>query len=169
MSLHNLIKQDTSILNETSTLRVQRRVQKLANAGQKAITYYALLKHKKQLLKKINSEAKVRRLTKSIILSKGQGKVISFEDIVVARAVRTTKDVVKGKERRGRKRKSVLPDEGKPESDLEPNPVLELEPDSEPELETGLEPEPEMARTAKKARKSTEKRARKRTSIVNAH
>ncbi|KAF4617948.1 hypothetical protein G7Y89_g15033 [Cudoniella acicularis] len=98
---------------------------------------------------------------------------MSFEDIVAARAARATKDVVKGKGKRGRKRKSVLPDEGKLEPDLEPNPELELESESElesePELETGLEPEPEMARIVKRARKSTGKRARKRTSIANAY
>ncbi|KAG9228231.1 hypothetical protein BJ875DRAFT_389824, partial [Amylocarpus encephaloides] len=143
---HNLIKRDTSTLDETSTLR------KLANAGQKAIAYCALLQHKKQLLKKINSEAKVRRSTKSIVLSKGQGKVMSFKDIVVARAERAAKDV-KGKGRRDRKRKSVLLDEGKPESDLEPNPSTgkrarkrtsianahQLEPTPEPEPVSQLE------------------------------
>jgi hypothetical protein len=169
MSLHNLIKQDTSILDETSTHRIRRRVQKLANAGQKAIAYCALLEHEKQILKKIKSEAKVRRSTKSIVLGKGQGKVMSFEDIVAARAARAAKDVVKGKGKQGRKRKNVLSDEGKPESVPEPNPELELEPESEPELEPGLEPEPEVARTAKRARKSTGKRARKCTGIVNAH
>lgn len=94
---------------------------------------------------------------------------MSFKDIVAVRAARAVKDVVKAKGKRGRKRKSILPDEGKPEPDPEPNPELELEPEPEPELETGPEPEPEMARIAKKARKSTGKRARKRTSIVNAH
>lgn len=173
MSLHNLVQQDTSTIEETCMTRVQRRVQKLANAGQKAIAYCALLEHEKQLLKKINSEAKVRRSTKSIVLGKGQAKVMSFEDIEVARAARAAKYVVKGKGKRGRKRKSVLPDEGKPESDPEPNPELEIEPESAPESvpkpETELELEPEMARTAEKARKSTGKRARKCTSIANAH
>ncbi|KAG9235618.1 hypothetical protein BJ875DRAFT_373897, partial [Amylocarpus encephaloides] len=115
MSLHSMIQQDTS--NETCMTRVQRRVQKLANAGQKAIAYCALLEHEKQLLKKINSEAKVRRSTKLTVLGKGQGKVMSFEDIEAARAARAAKDVVKGKGKRGRKRKS---DPGKPEPEPEP-------------------------------------------------
>jgi hypothetical protein len=71
MSLHNLIQQDTSILDETSTHRVQRRVQKLANAGQKAIAYCTIIEHEKQQLKKTNSEAKIRRSTKSFVLGKG--------------------------------------------------------------------------------------------------
>ncbi|EPE34696.1 hypothetical protein GLAREA_10390 [Glarea lozoyensis ATCC 20868] len=163
MSLHSMIQQDTS--NGTCMTRVQRRVQKLANAGQKAIAYCALLEHKKQLLKKINSEAKVRKSTKSIVLGKGQGKVMSYEDIVAARAARAAKDVVKGKGKRGRKRKS---DQGKPE----PKPELELELSLEPEpgLETEPEPEPEpeMVRAAKKVRKSTGRRTPKRTSIAEA-
>jgi hypothetical protein len=138
------------------------------NAARFRIAYYTLLDYEKQLLKKINSEAKVRRSTKSIILGKGQGKVMSFEDIVVARAARTARDVIKGKGKRGRKRKSVLPDEGKPESDPEPNPELELEPESEPEPGLEKEPEPEMVRAAKKVRKSTGRRAPKRTSIAEA-
>jgi hypothetical protein len=153
MSLHNMIQQDTSTLDETSTLRLQRRIQKLANAGQKAIAYCALLDHEKQLLKKINSEAKVRRPTKLIVLGKGQGKVMSFEDIVAAQAARVARDVVKGKGKRGRKRTSVLPDEGKPESDPEPNPELEPEPESDPEPGLEKEPEPEMVRAAKKSQK----------------
>jgi len=92
---------------------------------------------------------------------------MSFEDIVAARAARTANDVVKGKGKRGRKRKIVMPDEGKPKSN--PELELELEPESEPELETGLEPEPEVPRTAKMAGKSTGKRARKRKGIANAH
>ncbi|TVY14141.1 hypothetical protein LARI1_G009295 [Lachnellula arida] len=159
MSLHSMIQQDTS--NGTCMTRVQRRVQKLANAGQKAIAYCALLEHEKQLLKKINSEAKVRKSTKSLVLGKGQGKVMSFEDIVAARAARAAKDVVKGKVKRGRKRKS---DQGKPEP--EPEPEVELEP--EPGLETEPEPEPEMVRAAKKVRKSIGRRAPKRTSIAEA-
>lgn len=98
---------------------------------------------------------------------------MSFKDIIAVQAARAAKDIVKGKGKRGRKRKSVLLDEGKLDLDPELNPELELgpesEPGSEPELETGLEPEPEMARIAKKARKSIGKRTRKRTSIANAH
>jgi hypothetical protein len=159
MSLHSMIQQDTS--NETCMTRVQRRVQKLANAGQKAIAYCALLEHEKQILKKINNEAKVRRSTQSTVLGKGQGKIMSFEDIEAARAARAAKDIVKGKGKRGRKRKS---EQGKPEPG--PEPELELEP--EPELETEPEPEPEMVRAAKKVRKSTRRRTPKRTSIAEA-
>jgi hypothetical protein len=93
---------------------------------------------------------------------------MSFKDIIAVQAAYTARDVVKGKGKRGRKHKSVLLDEGKPESDPEPNPELELEPESDPEPGLEKEPEPEMVRTAKKVRKSTGRRAPKRTSIVEA-
>src|SRR6266498_4672551 len=117
MLLHNLIKQDTHALNETSIPRLQRHVQKLANAGQRAITYCALLDNQNQLLTKINNEAKVRRSTKSLVL--GTAKVMSFEDIEVARAARAAKDVVKGKGKRGRKRKSAALEADEPEPEPE--------------------------------------------------
>ncbi|KUJ06162.1 uncharacterized protein LY89DRAFT_662461 [Mollisia scopiformis] len=137
MSLHSMIQQDTS--NETCMTRVQRRVQKLANASQKAIAYCALLEHEKQLLKKINNKAKVRRSTQSTILGKSQGKVISFEDIEAARAARAAKDIVKGKGKRGRK-----------------------------QLKTKPKPEPEMIQAAKKVKKNTRRLTPKRTSITKA-
>ncbi|KAG9228064.1 hypothetical protein BJ875DRAFT_338362, partial [Amylocarpus encephaloides] len=102
-SLHSLIKQDTYTLNETSIPRLERRVQKLVDAAQVSIAECALLRDEKQMLTRMNNEAKVRRLTKALKL--GDAKVMSFEDIVVARAARAVKDAkVKGK--RGRKRKS---------------------------------------------------------------
>lgn len=92
MSLHNLIKQDTSTLTESSIPRLQRHVQKLANAGQRSIAYCALLDE--SFLTGINNEAKVRRSAKSVVLGKGEGKVMSYEDIEEARAKRAAKDAV---------------------------------------------------------------------------
>ncbi|KAG4442003.1 hypothetical protein IFR05_002529 [Cadophora sp. M221] len=40
----------------------------------------------------------------------GKAKEMSFEDIEVARAAQGAKDVVKGKGKRGRKRKRVAPE-----------------------------------------------------------
>ncbi|CAM6003374.1 unnamed protein product [Sphagnum balticum] len=76
------------------------------------------------MLTRINNKAKVRRLTRLIVL--GKAKVISFEDIEVARVARIVKDA-KGKGKGGRKRKSA---------------VLKLDKPDEPEPE----PEPEVAR-----------------------
>ena len=57
MSLHNLIKQDAHVLNEMSIPRLQRHVDKLANAGQTSLAYCAILKEEIQLLTKMNNEA----------------------------------------------------------------------------------------------------------------
>lgn len=78
MSLHNLIKQDAHTLNETSIQRLQRPIQKLANAAQISFAERALLQDQNQFLTRMN-EAKVRRSTKSVVV--GKAKVISYEDI----------------------------------------------------------------------------------------
>jgi len=138
-SLYNLIKQDAHTLNETSIPRLERRVQKLVDAAQVSIAECALLRDEKQILTRMNNEAKVRRSTKALKL--GDAKVMSFEDIVVARAARAVKDAkVKGK--RGRKRKSDA---------LEAD-----EPEPEPE------PKSEVARAAKEVINGRGKRGRKR-------
>jgi hypothetical protein len=96
------------------------------------------------MLIRINNEAKVRRLTKSIVL--GKAKVISFKDIEVARAARATKEVIKGKGKRSRKRKSATLEVDKLEADK-----------TKPE-----ELEPEVARAAKEVVKGSGKGSRKR-------
>jgi hypothetical protein len=135
MSLHNLIKQDASTLNKRNVPRLQSYVEKLANAGQRSFAQCALLKDQNQFLTKMNNETKLRKSTKPVVLGKGQGKVMSYEDIEEARATRAAKDVIKGK--RSRKRK---------------NSALEAD---EPE------PEPEMARAAKEVMTGKGKRRRK--------
>jgi hypothetical protein len=150
-SLHNLIKQDAHTLDETSIPRIERRVQKLVNAAQVSIAECALLRDEKQKLTRMANEAKVRRSTKALKL--GDAKVMSFEDIVVARAARAVKDAkVKGK--RGQKRKS----DALEADELEAEANSELEADSEPEPE----PEPEVARAAKEAIKGRRNRRGKR-------
>ena len=73
----------------------------------------------------MNNEAKVRRSTKLVIL--GKAKVMSYKDIEEARAKRAAKEVIKGKGKCGRKRKSAAPEAGEPESELEPEvaPMIE--------------------------------------------
>ncbi|KAH9204300.1 hypothetical protein DL95DRAFT_430412 [Leptodontidium sp. 2 PMI_412] len=78
--------------------RLQRRVQKLANAGQRSIAYCALLDDQNQFLTKMNNEAKVRRSTKSVVLGKGKAKVMSYEDTEEARATRVAKHAMKAQE-----------------------------------------------------------------------
>jgi len=141
-SLHNLIKQDAHTLNETSPQRLQRHVQKLANAAQVSFAERALLRDQNQFLHRMNNEAKVRRSTRSVVL--GKAKVMSYEDIEEARAKRAAKEVIKGKGKRGWKRKSAA-----------------LEAD-EPETEA----EPEVARAAKEVINGRGKRGRKRKSAA---
>jgi hypothetical protein len=51
------------------------------------------LHNQNQMLIRMNNGAKVRRSTKSAVLGKGDGKVMSFEVIEVARAARAVKEV----------------------------------------------------------------------------
>ncbi|KAH6666720.1 hypothetical protein B0J14DRAFT_705200 [Halenospora varia] len=95
----------------------------------------------------MNNKAKVRRSTKSIVL--GKAKVMSFEDIKVARAARAAKEVIKGKGKRGRKHKSAALEADEPEAD-------------KPETEA----EPEVAHTAKEVINGRGKRGRKRKSAA---
>jgi hypothetical protein len=110
-SLHNLIKQDTLGPHDQSTQRIQRHVQKLASAAQISFAECALLRDQNQFLSEINKEAKVRRSTRSLIL--GKAKVMSYEDLEVARENRAAKDKVtagKGKGKGSRKRKCAAPE-----------------------------------------------------------
>ena len=77
----------------------------------------SLLHNQNQMLTRMNNEAKVRRSTKSIVL--GKAKVMSFEDIEEARAKRAAKEVMKGKGKRGRKRKSAALEADEPETEPE--------------------------------------------------
>ncbi|KAF4631691.1 hypothetical protein G7Y89_g6442 [Cudoniella acicularis] len=143
----SLYSPDAHTLNETSIQRIERHVQKLANAAQISFAERALLHDQNQMLTRMNNEAKVRRSTRSIVL--GKAKVISFKDIEVARAARAAKEVIKGKGKRGRKRKSTAVEAEESEAD-EPEP----------------EPEPEVACAAKEVINGRGKRSRKRKSVV---
>lgn len=134
-SLHDLIKQDARTLNAMGIQRLERHVQKLADTTQISFAERALLHDQNRMLVRINNEVKVRRSTRSVIL--GKAKVMSFEDLEVARAARAAKEVINGKGRRGRKRKGTA-------------------------LEVEVDPEPGLGRAAKEAIKSREKRGRKR-------
>jgi hypothetical protein len=115
MSLQNLIIQDARALDETSKQKLVRHLQKGTKAFQKSSALEKLQDDRIQFLTTINNEAKVRRSTQSWVLAKGkgEGKVISYEDLVEARAKRVEKESAqeaKGKSRRGQKPKSSPPD-----------------------------------------------------------
>jgi hypothetical protein len=109
-SLHYLIKQDANAEDEMSKQRLQRHIQKFANAAQTCFAERALQRDQIQFLRKVNNEAKVRRSTKSLVI--GKAKVMSYEDLEEARVKRAAKDSAKakGKGKRGRKPKSPGPE-----------------------------------------------------------
>ena len=108
MLLQNLIiERDAHTLDETSKQNLARHLQKCTKAFQKSSAQSILQEDRIQFLTTINNEAKVRRSTKSLVL--GKAKVMSYEDLVEARAKRVVKEATraaKGKGKRGRKRKS---------------------------------------------------------------
>ncbi|KAH8587308.1 hypothetical protein B0O99DRAFT_694579 [Bisporella sp. PMI_857] len=59
MSLYDLIQQDTQKLDATSTQRLPKRVQKLANAAQVSFAECALFNNRNQFLTEANNETKV--------------------------------------------------------------------------------------------------------------
>jgi hypothetical protein len=109
-SLHNLIRQDAYAEDEMSKQRLQRHIQKFANAAQTSFAERALQREQNHFLRKVNNEAKVRRSTKLLVL--GKAKVMSYEDLEEARAKRAAKNAAKakGKGKRGRKRKTPAPE-----------------------------------------------------------
>jgi hypothetical protein len=106
-SLHNLIKQDAHTLDETNIQRLQRHVQKLANAAHTSFAERAILHDRIQFLSRMNGEAKHRRKTSAVVL--GKAKVMSFEELAAKRAERDAKEQAKaeGKGKRGRKPKTA--------------------------------------------------------------
>jgi hypothetical protein len=60
VSLQNLIKQDAYTLNKASIQRLERHVQKLANAAQISFAKHDLLYDRNQMLIRMNNKAKVR-------------------------------------------------------------------------------------------------------------
>jgi len=112
--LQNLIiQQDARTLDETSRQNLEKHVQKFVKAIKITSAEGILKDDQIQLLTEINNEAKVRRSTRSVVLAnakKGEGKVMSYEELVEARAKHAEKESVKGKKKRGRKRKSGTPE-----------------------------------------------------------
>jgi hypothetical protein len=107
MSLQNLIIQEAHSLDEKSKQNLVRHLQKCTKAFKKSSAQAIIQEDRIKFLTTINNEAKVRRSTRSLVL--GKAKVMSYEDLVEARAKRVVKDAAraaKGKGKRGRKRKS---------------------------------------------------------------
>jgi hypothetical protein len=86
-SLRNLVEQDAHLVDTQSKCRLQ----KLANAAEKAFAERALLLDENRLLFEPNNESKTRASAKATIA--GKAKVMSYEDIVEAQAKRDAKRV----------------------------------------------------------------------------
>jgi hypothetical protein len=69
--LHDLIKRDVCAPEEASRQRLERHVQKLVSAAKISLKQGLLQEHNR-LLYTINSEAKVRRTTRSLVLQDGK-------------------------------------------------------------------------------------------------
>jgi hypothetical protein len=87
-ALHDLIKRDVCAPDEASK-------QKLVSAAKISVAKQSLLQDHNRLLYNINNEDKVRRTTRSLVLSdgKGQGKVMRWEDLERARAERAARAI----------------------------------------------------------------------------
>ncbi|MCJ1441535.1 MAG: hypothetical protein MMC23_002024 [Stictis urceolatum] len=133
--LHNLIKQDAHMVDNTGKQRLQRRVQKLASAAQISFAERALLRDQNRFLTKMNNEMKTRRSTKMVVL--GRAKVMSFGDLNEVRAKRAAIDKAsKSKGKYGRKRKASVLDAGASELDAKTVQLQEAEPSGPPVAQT---------------------------------
>jgi hypothetical protein len=95
MSLQNrIIHQDAHTLDETSKQNLERHLQKFVKAYQTSSAQVILKDNQIEFLTTINNEAKVRRSTRPLVLAKGtgEGKVMSYKDLVEARAKRVEKE-----------------------------------------------------------------------------
>jgi len=106
-----IIERDAQASEEPGKQNIQRHLQKLTKGAQTSIARGALQQERIRSLLKTNDEAKVRRTTKSLVF--GRAKVMSYEDLVEARAKRAGKDVRKAAKKQRRKRsggQEVVPD-----------------------------------------------------------
>jgi hypothetical protein len=140
LSLQELISQDARALDETSRWRLQRHLQKLSNAANTSFAEHALQKEQIRFLYKVNNEAKARRSTKSVVLSKA--RIMSYADLEEARAKRTAKAAEK-------KAKKAKREAGKAEKEAK---------EVEKEVKKIAK---EAEKEAKKAAKEAEKEAKK--------
>lgn len=103
LALHNFIlEKDAHALEEVGKQSIQRHLQKLTRGAQTSIARGAHQQACIRSLLKTNDETKVRRATKSLVL--GKAKVMSYEDLVEARAKRAEKDARKTAKKQRRKR-----------------------------------------------------------------
>lgn len=106
-----ILGRDAQALEEPGKQNIQRHLQQLTKGAQTSIARRALQQERIRSLLKTNDEAKVRCTAKSLVL--GRAKVMSYEDLVEARAKRAGKDARKAAKKQRRKRsggQEVVPD-----------------------------------------------------------
>ena len=89
---NRIIQQDAHALYKTSKQNLVKHLQQCTKAFQKSSALSILQEDRIRFLTTINNKAKVRRSTKSLIL--GKTKVMSYEDLVEARAKQVIKDLL---------------------------------------------------------------------------
>jgi hypothetical protein len=103
ISLQTKIVQDACTLDKKSKQDLERHLQKLTKAAGTFHAKSALQQDQISFLLKSNNESKARRATKSLVL--GKAKVMSYDDLVAARAIRAEREAAKEavKERKAKK------------------------------------------------------------------
>jgi hypothetical protein len=100
LTLHDMIRYDAQGLDSGSQRRLQKRVQELSKAAETSLAEHVLLERRNEFLQRSNSEARVRRSTRSKVI--GTARVISYKDLEKARnerALRDARPIVKRKSR----------------------------------------------------------------------
>ncbi|KAK3617267.1 hypothetical protein LTR22_026794 [Elasticomyces elasticus] len=101
-----IIRQHAHALEEANREQLKRHLHKLTEAAQTSIPRNALQQERIKFLLRVNDEAKPRRSTKSLVL--GKAKVISYEDLMAARAKRAEKEAgIRANNKRKRKETST--------------------------------------------------------------
>jgi hypothetical protein len=101
-ALRDIIRRDAQDLDSGSQRRLQKHVQKLSKAAEVSFVEHTLLEQRNEFLQRTNSEARVRRSTRSKVI--GTARVMSYEDLEKARDERALRDARPMAKRRSRTR-----------------------------------------------------------------
>lgn len=99
------MKQDAHTLEDANKRSLEQRLEKLTKAAQMSMARNMLHQERIQFLLRINKEGKSRRSTKVIVLGKGIGKVMCFEDLEAARTKRSEVEANETAKKNTRRRK----------------------------------------------------------------
>ncbi|KAF1817720.1 DDE-domain-containing protein [Dissoconium aciculare CBS 342.82] len=100
LTLHDVIRRDVQGLDSGSQRRLQKHVQKLSKAVETSFAEHVLLERRNKFLQRSNSEARVRRSTRSKVI--GTARVMSCANLEKARDERALRDARSIAKRRSR-------------------------------------------------------------------